>query len=570
MNSATTCPTDEELIPMLVGESADPSVASHLHACSTCRRRLEMFQSDLAALRLVSINVPEFVPPPARPSRIGKYLIVGALDSGGQADVYRAVHPTLDTELAIKLSRRAVGRLSDHRPLLVAEGKMLAKLDHPGLARIYDLDFHDDLPFLAMEYVRGANLRQYAAEAPVSPRAAAGIVAQVARALAVVHRHGIVHQDVKPQNILIDETGRPRLIDFGLARLRHAWDDSGDRAGGGTPAFMAPEQARNNETAVGPRSDVFALGGVLYFLLTGKLPFQGDTMSDTLARAGRCEFDRAALDKPGVPRGLRDICLKAMAAAPADRFPRADDFAHALEHHLARPQRVRRLAIMSVAAALVVGLGAVVWMWPKADPTQAVVNAEKPAAPPALEVVVSRGDKALDLPAALPLQPDGDAVQVIGRVPPGHHAVLLRVTAKGAVKTLPFRESPADGYTKLVFPKEEGTVATFKPGERGTEFVLLCSAEKAETLDGLELLVTQLLTRVRTGPDEIKARESLLPALPPKMLVWLGRDEPTRQSMGFDATRADNATQVVDQLDQLRQRLRDLPLSVLRGVAYTR
>lgn len=183
-----TCPSDEELIPLLTEESGNSSVESHIQSCPTCRRRLDVFRSDLAALRSVSLpsGMPtlgpdESPPAPPRPSRIGKYLVVGTLDSGGQADVFRAVHPTLDKELAIKLSRRAVGRLSDHRPLLVAEGKLLAKLEHPGLARIYDLDFHDDLPFLAMEFVRGPNLRQYAKDAPVPPKTAAAIVAEVAR-----------------------------------------------------------------------------------------------------------------------------------------------------------------------------------------------------------------------------------------------------------------------------------------------------------------------------------------------------------------------------------------------------
>src|SRR5262245_19412507 len=305
---------------MLVGESGNPEVASHLRDCPACRRRLDQFQSDLDAFRSVSIHMPPVSAPQPRPAQIGRYLVVGTLDSGGQADVYRAVHPTLDKELAIKLSRQAVGRLSDHRPLLVAEGKLLAKLDHPNLARIYDLDFHDDRPFLAMEYVRGPNLRQYAAEAPVSPRRATEIVSGVARALAVVHRHGVVHQDVKPHNVLIDETGRPRLIDFGMARLRHAWDDGARGTSGGTPAFMAPEQARGEDAAVGPRSDIFALGGVLYYLLTGKAPFRAATVSDTLALAGRCEFDRAALDRPAVPRTLRAISLKAMAPKPADRY----------------------------------------------------------------------------------------------------------------------------------------------------------------------------------------------------------------------------------------------------------
>lgn len=387
MNKAATCPSDEELIPMLVGESADAEVASHLHTCPACRRRLDLFKSDLNALR-GTIGTAPAITPPSRPARIGKYLVVGILDSGGQADVYRAIHPTLDKELAIKLSQHAVGRLSDHRPLLIAEGKLLAKLDHPGLARIYDLDFHDDLPFLAMEYVRGPNLGKYAADSPVSPRNAAGLVAEVARALVVVHRHGIVHQDVKPQNILIDENGRARLIDFGMARIRHAWDDSGECASGGTPAFMAPEQARNEDTTIGPRSDVFALGGVLYFLLTGKPPFQGGTVTETLAKAGRCEFDRTALNQPGIPPRLRDLCLKAMAPTPSERYPRAEDFAVELERYLTQPQRVRQLAALTLASLLLVGLGIGLWA---SGQRQGMVPTVRTDAPPPLEMVVSRG-----------------------------------------------------------------------------------------------------------------------------------------------------------------------------------
>ena len=225
-----------------------------------------------------------------------------------------------------------------------------------------------------------------------------------------------------------------------------------------------------------------------------------------------------------------------------------------------------------VAAALVVGLSVLAWSWlrPGQTPTPEVaIKPEKPADRAVFEVLVSRGDELPDLPAALPLRADSDGLQVTGRVPPGHSAVLVHVSAKGEVKLLPFRESPADGYTRLVFPPD-GKFALFKPGESGTEFLLLVAADKPETLEGLQLLVTQQLTAVRTREDESKVRESLLPLLPPKMLVWLGRDEPTRQSMGFGATRGDNAAQVVDQLDTLRQRLRERPFSVLRGVAYPR
>jgi predicted Ser/Thr protein kinase len=562
------CPTDEELIPMLVGESADPSIASHLHECSSCRRRLDMFQSDLNALRNATVGMPP-VAPPSRPSRIGKYLIVGELDSGGQAIVYRAVHPTLDKELAIKLSFRAVGQLSNDRPLLIAEGKLLAKLDHPGLARVYDLDFHEDRPFLAMEFVHGPNLAKYAAQSSLTPAAAAGIVAQVGHALAVVHRHGIVHQDIKPQNILIDENGSPRLIDFGMARLRHAWDDSGERTSGGTPAFMSPEQARQDESLIGTRSDVFGLGCVLYYLLTGKPPFGGKDNAERFMKAGRCEFDRDALQKPGISRELREICLKAMAPAPAGRFQTVQEFTEALDGYLARPALRKRQAMLSAAAILVLGLGVVGWQnWPRPQP--APVAAAPGETPQELQLLVSRGGKPLEIAAAMPLR-EGDRFRTIGRIPVGHHALLLRLTPGGKVETLPYRTSPADHYVKVIYPPEEGTLDTFAAGEHGTELLLLCAAEDPRELDGLREKVQQELTSVRVGPDSEKARVSRLPTLPENTPpIWLDRNEPQRDKMSLNHGETDSYTLVVDRLDSLRIKLRDRPLSVLRGVAFSR
>jgi|GEM_PF-2495628 len=576
-----TCPSDEELIPLLAGESADESIQSHLQGCSVCRRRLDIFRSDLNALRSVSFLsgeptvTPGAAPPTPRPARIGKYLVVGTLDSGGQAEVFRAIHPTLDKELAIKLSHRAVGRLSDHRPLLVAEGKLLAKLEHPNLARIYDLDFHDDQPFLAMEYVRGPNLRDYAKDFSPSPKEAAKLVAEVARALGVVHRHGVVHQDVKPQNILIDETGRPRLIDFGMARLRHAWDDSGERTSGGTPAFMAPEQARAEETAIGPRSDIFALGGVLYFLLTGQVPFQATTVTETLTLASRCEFDKSALNKPGIPRGLRDICLKAMAANPVDRYARADDFAEALERFLTRPQRLMRFGGAAVVILLVAGLiGAAAGGLFSPQKTIEQAGSEKtvptqPAAPaptPApLEVLVSRGDKTLDLSTALPLQAT-DGVRVRGHIPAGHHAILLHYSDKrpGAkkVQVLSFRASTEEGYTRLTFPAKPGHIATLEPDLTGTEVVLLFATENANVFDDPEQL-NQFKLRVA-------ARLGVLPPLPPTTKpVWLSASE-AKHGRNFGDEAAKPEVAVEDKLDALRKGFPDLKLSVIAGVAYGR
>ncbi|MBA4190354.1 MAG: hypothetical protein C0467_20395 [Planctomycetaceae bacterium] len=557
MNNAIACPSDEELIPMMVGESADTGIASHLHSCSACQRRLELFKSDLHALR-GTIKMKPVSVPPSRPARIGKYLVVGSLDSGGQANVYRAIHPTLDKELAIKLSRHAVGRLSDHRPLLVAEGKLLAKLEHPGLARIYDLDFHDDLPFLAMEYVRGPNLRKFAADSPVPPRTAARLVAEVARALAVVHQHGVVHQDVKPQNILIDETGRARLIDFGMARLRHAWDDSGECASGGTPAFMAPEQARSEDAAIGPRSDLFALGGVLYFLLTGKPPFLGETVADTLKLARGCEFDRTALDQPGIPHRLRDICLKAMAPTPNERYPRGEDLADDLERYLTRPQQLRRLASISTAAVVLVGIG--IGLWASGQRSGVVVPGAPKDTRPALEMVISRGGQSLDLANALPLVPESDTVQVVARIPPAQHAVLVHVNGNGKVKLLPFRKSPATGHTTLLFPATEDTRQAFERDVPGTEVVLVCSAEDPAAFDQIEELVQARLGRLPQMPAGAKP-------------VWLTPEEVPLQSRStFGEGKVEPIATVESRLNDLRQSLlnRTPKLSLFRGVAYPR
>src|SRR5262245_43372107 len=170
-------------------------------------------------------------PPPAVPAAIGKYPVVSVLDRGGQALVYRAVHPTLQKDVVIKLGKQAFGADPAGRNRLLEEGRILAGLDHPHLAHVHDLDFHQDRPFLVLQYVRGRTLEQYARQETPSPRQAAGLVAAVARALAAAHRRGITHRDVKPKNVLIDEGGQPRLIDFGLAWLQDAWGDASDEPG---------------------------------------------------------------------------------------------------------------------------------------------------------------------------------------------------------------------------------------------------------------------------------------------------------------------------------------------------
>jgi eukaryotic-like serine/threonine-protein kinase len=547
------CPADEELLPLLNEEIISSESRGHLNACEVCRRRLDQLRAEMEELRSVSRvettwSTRELAR--LRPAVIGKYLIVGSLDKGGQSRVYRALHPMLDKELAIKLSHTPVEEQSDTRHFLVAEGKLLASLEHPNLARIYDLDFHENVPFLAMEYVRGRDLKRYAAETPPQPRRIAQLIAEVARALAFVHRHGILHQDIKPQNILLDQDDRPRLIDFGMARLRHAWDDGPEEPSGGTPAFMAPEQARGEVTAIGPRSDVFALGGVLFFLLTGQAPFAASDPAAAVDRAARCDFDRAALHQASVPRRLEKICLRAMAAQPADRYADAEELAEDLERYVRRPRLLARLGLAVAAASLMILLG--IWLMYRPWSAPAVPQGQEVTE---LRVQIERAGEYFDLQTALPLNAATDKLQVMAKVPPKLRAVMLYLDPRGKVRRLPAEQSSADTFLRLVFPGD-GKQVPLEVDAPGTEFVLVCAASSETRLEGLEDLVASTLS-----PP--------LPRLPPKVLVWLNREEPSRQSRPFGAGESDPVAQTEAKLDHLRRRLRDKGISVIQGVAFS-
>jgi serine/threonine protein kinase len=376
------CPEHSELLKVVLGGTVPVAVRQHLDACGACRVRVERLGAQISELREVAADLPpapggeslpiapepetaslpsgtEFAEDgsvdsgamnrPSCPESIGRYRIIGEVNSGGQALVYRAVHPTLPRDVVIKIAHVAS---PIDQSLLRTDAEILCELDHPKLVRVYDLDLHEGRPFVAMEFVRGQNLQQVAEQSHPPIRQAAAWVAEIARALAYIHRRGVVHQDVKPSNILLDEACRPRLIDFGMARWRHAW--SGGRSGpsGGTLAFMAPEQARGDSQRVGATSDLFALGGVLYFLLTGQAPFGGATRNEQWRRASACDFDRSALRTHKVPRRMGRIILKAISAEPEDRYASADEMADALDDFLVRPRRLAVLAGTLLLAAL--------------------------------------------------------------------------------------------------------------------------------------------------------------------------------------------------------------------------
>jgi serine/threonine protein kinase len=491
MTSILTCPDEPELLAVATGEPIASAMEQHLESCPACRERLERLRAELADLRRdfesgwinpltepdpavnpdgkpssdgttldwisdpIATTVREPLSPEAvaaareraeRPGAIGKYLVVETLGGGTHGEVYRVIHPKLGKDMVLKLGRQPVG--DDEHASLVAEGRLLADIEHINLVRIYDLDFHNDRPFLVMEYVHGRNLEDYARDEPIPPRRAAELVAKLAAALAMVHGRGIIHRDIKPQNILIDESGEPRLIDFGLARLRHAWSDLPDCIWGGTLAYMAPEQARREYDRISPRSDAFGLGGVLYFLLTGRPPFEGETTDEVWDRARRCQIDKEALGNAKVPRALGRICLKALAADPDRRYPSAAAFERALQRHRILPM-VR--VVLSVVCALAVVTPLVlnhVWPRPDAIPSQSshgLIANPSPSDPAPLHGGITlwvdeRGNTLrrglwLHQPGAVPVKP-GDEVRVEARVNRLAYLYLFWIGSDGKVAPL--------------------------------------------------------------------------------------------------------------------------------------
>jgi WD40 repeat protein len=313
----------------------------------------------------------------------GDYELVDELARGGMGVVYEARQISLDRSVALKmiLAGRFAGPAEVGR--FHIEAQAAANLDHPHIVPIYEVGEHQGQHYYTMRLIRGGSVAERVASLVTDPRAAALMMAAVARAVQYAHQRGILHRDLKPANILIDEQGRPHVADFGLAK-RLGGDAELTQSGAvlGTPGYMAPEQVERRRGAVTTATDVYGLGAVLYAALTGRAPFQGATVLEVLEQVKGREPEPPRRINPRVECDLETICLKCLSKDPQGRYNSAAAMADDLERWLAgqpiqaRPvpawertiKWVRRhpaiaalVAVSGVAAMALVGVSVGLW-----------------------------------------------------------------------------------------------------------------------------------------------------------------------------------------------------------------
>ncbi len=395
-------PAQRELVESLSGEytkrhggDAQQSVTA-LIATPSARERLELFGNPEQTESLNPVPSPESTVPFEKDSRrddpertmlpsakvsadarshIAGYEIMSVLGAGGMGIVYKARQPRLDRFVALKMIRAGTSARPEDIVRFEIEAKAVAAIEHANIVQIFEIGEHDGMPYFSLEYLAGGSLAQKIGGKPQPVDEAARIVEVLARAMYVAHQHKVIHRDLKPGNVLFAADGTLKITDFGLVKRLEA--DSGQTRSGsilGTPSYMAPEQARGESQMVGPAADQYALGAILYELLTGRPPFQGTSVLDTLDMVRSREPVPPSQLQPKIPRDLETICLKCLEKETARRYPDVLALAEDLRKYragetiLARPVsgaerlwrwclRNPRVALLSavVAALLVIG-----------------------------------------------------------------------------------------------------------------------------------------------------------------------------------------------------------------------
>ncbi len=397
---------------------------------------------------LPGVAPPSDAPGDPAEGRFGRFRILRELGRGGMGVVFQAWDPQLQRTVALKLLRRNDDPEMTER--FLREARASATLDHPGIVPIHEVNVHAGTPYYVMAFVDGPTLGDVIRRGEHSGmRARARLVREAAEAVAHAHARGVIHRDLKPSNILLDEQGRTHVVDFGLAKRLDQEDrltSTGDLLG--TPHYMPPEQLTGRVDEMGPASDVYALGVVLYEAVTGRLPFDGRTAAEVIAHSlAREPRSPRACDRR-VPLDLETICLTALAKDPARRYPSAREFADDLDRFLAgeaisarREGAVerawrglkRRPGVVAAAGIAVLSLGfAAVSEWESARRRVEQERVER-------EFVAHLRDlSATNLDAALSLRRAGIGGDVAGRF-----LARLEAAAREVDRRAPGRAEPA-------------------------------------------------------------------------------------------------------------------------------
>jgi serine/threonine-protein kinase len=285
--------------------------------------------------------------------KLGKYTLEASLGQGGMAAIYRSHHPQFNRPVAIKILPPTIGQDPSFRARFEREGRTIAAMNHPSIIRVYDIDEADGLFYMVMDLLPGGTLESRLREGGLDRTWSTDVIVKMAEALEYAHSRGVIHRDIKPSNILLDADGQPVLADFGIARLVQGEGEANLTAAGmvmGTPAYMAPEQLSGDPPDA--RSDIYALGVVLYQLLTGRAPFTGDTMAVVTAHLTKQPQALREIVRD-LPPALDAVVLQALAKQPEHRFKSAGVFAQALRSAAAdlEPGLVRVVSSARAVAA---------------------------------------------------------------------------------------------------------------------------------------------------------------------------------------------------------------------------
>ena len=311
--------------------------------------------------------------PLAGKTSVAGYQILGELGRGGMGVVYKARQPGANRIVALKMVLNSGHAGKEAMVRFKIEAEAVAALQHPNIVQLYEVGEADGCPFFSLEFVEGESLAKKIENTPQPAQDAALLVQRLAEAMSMAHQRGIIHRDLKPANILLTKDGVPKITDFGLAKRFEDKGEGQTRTGAimGTPSYMAPEQAQGRTKHSGPAADIYSLGAILYDMLTGRPPFRGSTLLETLQQVQSLEPVPPIRLQPSLPNDLQTICLKALQKDPVKRYRTAGELAEDLrrfqggEPILARPTpwyergwkwARRRPALASLIGVSVVGI----------------------------------------------------------------------------------------------------------------------------------------------------------------------------------------------------------------------